>query len=89
MSWNNKTGIAFNRRGILWIYFWCFGIGIGAPSPQDKERGILLPTPNLPNLEVPLVEPLVKRFKIPAYLENDANAAAEGELLFGAKNVKI
>lgn len=61
-----------------------FGMGIGAPSPQDKKRGILLPTPNLPNLEVPLIEPLVKRFKIPAYLENDANAAALGELLFGA-----
>ncbi|MDP4087690.1 MAG: ROK family protein [Bacillota bacterium] len=59
-------------------------IGIGSPGPLDSKTGVILNTPNLPFKNFKLVEALVNRFQIPTYLENDANAAAIGEYLFGA-----
>lgn len=60
-------------------------IGIGAAGPLNTREGLLLSPPNLPNWErVQLTQPFEKKFKIPVYLENDANAAALGELFFGA-----
>lgn len=59
-------------------------IGIGSPGPLDSKTGIILHTPNLPFTNFKLVEALTNRFGIPTYLENDANAAAVGEYLFGA-----
>ncbi len=64
-------------------------IGIGSPGPLDSKKGIILETPNLPFENFHLVKPIEERFKIPTYLENDANAAAIGEFMFGAgKNTK-
>ena len=61
------------------------GIGVAAPGPVDFERGILLTAPNLPGWDsVPLASVLAGHFGRPAYLENDANAAAIGEHRFGA-----
>jgi glucokinase len=61
------------------------GIGVSAPGPVDFERGILLDAPNLPGWEdVPLASILSRRLGPPAFLENDANAAALGEQRFGA-----
>lgn len=61
------------------------GIGVAAAGPVDFERGILLTGPNLPGWEnVPVAAELAERFGRPAYLENDANAAAIGEHRFGA-----
>ena len=59
-------------------------IGIGAPGPI-LGRAIIVSPPNLPGwLNVNIKSLLQKKLKKQIYIENDANAAALGELLFGA-----
>ena len=59
-------------------------IGIGAPGPI-LGRAIIVSPPNLPGwLNVNIKSMLQKKLKKQIYIENDANAAALGELLFGA-----
>lgn len=61
------------------------GIGIGAPGPLDSKRGLVLSPPNLPGwTRVPLRQHIGNHFGVPAFLENDANAAALAEFKFGA-----
>ena len=60
------------------------GIGIGVPSVVDVERGIVYAVENIPAWrEVHLKEKLEKRYVRPAFINNDANAFALGELHFG------
>lgn len=60
-------------------------IGVGSPAPIDVERGLILSPSNLQTwVEFPVVEFLLDRFGVPVVLENDANAAALGEHIFGA-----
>jgi glucokinase len=60
-------------------------IGVGAPGPLDIPRGLLIEPPNLPGwCDVPLRDIVGARIGAPTYLENDANAAAIGEYLYGA-----
>ncbi|MDH7602285.1 MAG: ROK family protein [Armatimonadota bacterium] len=60
-------------------------IGIGCGGPLDRKSGTLYTVPNLPGWEgICLTRELGEDFGVPAYLENDANAAAMGEHLFGA-----
>jgi glucokinase len=60
-------------------------IGIGAPGLSNPRTGILYTSPNLPGWQdVPLRDILSEEFGRTAYLINDANAAAIGELHFGA-----
>jgi len=60
------------------------GIGIGSPGVVAK-KGIVEHPPNLPGWEkVPLGKIIEKEYKIDTFVENDANAAAVGELIFGA-----
>ena len=60
-------------------------VGVSAPGPCDFDRGVLLQPPNLPGWEaVPLGTLIQERLGLPAVLENDANAAALGELRLGA-----
>lgn len=60
------------------------GIGVGAPSVVDVEKGIVYDVQNIPSWkEVPLKEILEKRFGRPAYVNNDANCFAVGEKYFG------
>ena len=60
------------------------GIGIGAPNGNYYKGTIEY----APNLEwkgiIPLAELVSKKFKVPAALTNDANAAAVGEMMYGA-----
>lgn len=59
------------------------GIGIGAPD-GNYYTGTISHAPNLPwQGTVPINEVFEKILKVPAFLTNDANAAAIGELLFG------
>ncbi|MDA8145482.1 MAG: ROK family protein [Thermaerobacter sp.] len=60
------------------------GVGVGAPGPLDRQAGVILEAPNLPELNgFPLAAALAEG-GVPLYLENDANAAALGEYRFGA-----
>lgn len=59
-------------------------IGIGSPGPLDSEKGVIVTTPNLPFKNFNIVKPIKDRFKLPVYLDNDANVAAIGEYKFGA-----
>lgn len=60
-------------------------IGIGSPGPIDFERGIVRATPNMPGWrDVPLRDRISQHTGRPAVLENDANAAALGEMWAGA-----
>ncbi len=61
------------------------GIGIGAPGPLNSHTGIVYAPPNLPGWEnVPVRELFNQQFHVPIFVENDANAAALGEYMFGA-----
>ncbi len=59
-------------------------IGIGSPGPLDAKKGTIITTPNLPFKNFNIVNPIRDKFNIPVYLDNDANAAAIGEYVFGA-----
>ncbi|MDX6480227.1 MAG: glucokinase [Gaiellaceae bacterium] len=59
-------------------------IGIGAPSPIDAERGVVVRCPNLPLENAPLRDDMREKFGVPVGLDNDANAAAIGEWRAGA-----
>ena len=60
-------------------------IGLGAPGLSNPETGILYTSPNLPGWkDVPLCDIVEKELGRKVFLINDANAAAVGELYFGA-----
>lgn len=60
------------------------GIGIGAPNANYYTGEIQNP-PNLPwGPVIPLAEMVSSRFGIPVAITNDANAAALGEMTYGA-----
>ncbi len=61
-----------------------YGIGICSPGPVNPKTGMIALAPNLGWENVPLVQLIAKEFPVPVFLENDANAAALGELWFGA-----
>jgi glucokinase len=58
---------------------------IMVPGTVDKTNTIVVGAPNLPSLDnFPLKAELEKRLHLPVLLENDANAAAVGEMWLGA-----
>lgn len=60
------------------------GIGIGAPNGNHRTAAIEKNTANLRIKEqIPLGEVLGRDFNVPVALDNDANAAALGELVYG------
>jgi len=60
------------------------GIGVGAPN-GNFYTGTIEYAPNLPwKGIIPLKELLEAKFKLPVTLTNDANAAAIGEMMYGA-----
>ena len=62
----------------------CVGIGIGNPSLVDSKKGIIYDTVSIPSWkEVHLKEILEAQFKIPVWVNNDANCFALGEKYFG------
>jgi glucokinase len=60
------------------------GVGVGAPGPLDTKRGIVLLTPNLGWVNMPLRQLIHDRLALPAALDNDANCAVLGEWWVGA-----
>ena len=60
-------------------------VGIGCGGPLDRKTGVLHQAPNLPGWEgICLTKIFGEAFGAPACLDNDATAAALGELTFGA-----
>ncbi len=60
------------------------GIGVGAPN-GNFYKGTIEYAPNLDwKGIIPLAEMVSKKFGVPAALTNDANAAAVGEMMYGA-----
>lgn len=60
------------------------GIGVGAPN-GNIYTGTIEYAPNLPwKGIVPIAKLLQDKFKLPVRLTNDANAAAVGEMMYGA-----
>ena len=60
------------------------GVGVGAPGPLDTRSGIVLLTPNLGWVNMPLRQIIHDRLGLPATLDNDANCAVLGEWWVGA-----
>jgi glucokinase len=60
------------------------GVGVGAPGPLDTKRGIVLLTPNLGWVNLPLRQIIRDRLGLEAALDNDANCAVLGEWWVGA-----
>jgi glucokinase len=67
-----------NKKNII-------GIGIGSPGVVSLKKGTVEIAPNLPGWEkVHLGKIITKEFSLPTFVENDANAAATGELIYGS-----
>jgi glucokinase len=59
-------------------------IGIGVPAVVDPEKGIVYDVQNIPSwTEVPLKNLIEDQFKVPVYINNDANCFAIGESKYG------
>jgi glucokinase len=60
------------------------GIGIGVPGVVDYNTGMVFDIQNIPSWkEVPVARLLSDEFKVPVYVNNDANCFAAGERYFG------
>ena len=60
------------------------GVGIGSPGPIDTKRGVVVTSPNLRWVNVPLRDRVSELVGLPATLDNDANCAVLGEWWQGA-----
>lgn len=61
------------------------GIGISCGGPLDSAAGVILGPPNLPGWDrVEAVRYFEERFRLPARLQNDADACAVAEWKYGA-----
>jgi len=61
------------------------GIGLGIAGLVDRKSGRILISPNLHIVEkIDIVNEIKEKFRVPVFIENDANAAALGEKWVGA-----
>jgi glucokinase len=60
------------------------GVGIGAPGPLDRDKGLVIVTPNLGWTNFPLRNRVADQVGLTATLDNDANCATLGEWWKGA-----
>ena len=77
-----ERAIAVTRREVPGAEI--LGVGVGAPGPLDTKRGIVLLTPNLGWVDLPLRQIIHDRLGLAAALDNDANCAVLGEWWVGA-----
>jgi glucokinase len=66
-----------NRRDVI-------GVGVGAPGPLDRDKGLVVVAPNLGWKNFPLRDRISERLRLPVTLDNDANCATVGEWWQGA-----
>jgi glucokinase len=61
------------------------GIGMGVTGPLDTVTGTILECPQLPTMHFyPLRDRIFEKFKLPVFMDNDANALVLGESIWGA-----
>ncbi len=60
-----------------------FGLGLATPGTVDLNEGVLIFAPNLHWRDVPFRKIFSEQTKLKIFVENDANAAATAEHLFG------
>jgi len=76
---DSLTAMNGNGQGTL------AGIGICAPGPLDPATGVVINPPNLPCWRnFPLAQEIAKIYNVPVRVDNDGNAAALAETLWGA-----
>jgi glucokinase len=72
-----KAALRENARAVA--------VGVSCGGPLDSRKGLVLSPPNLPGWDcIPIVELLSEDTGLPVKLENDANAGALAEWMFGA-----
>lgn len=60
------------------------GIGVGISSVADREKGIVYDVQNIKSWQdIHLKEILEAEFKVPVFIDNDANCFAIGQRLYG------
>ena len=60
------------------------GIGFGIPGSVSEQEGVISVSPNLPGWAgIPIKKILEKEFRVPVFLDNDANVACFAEKIFG------
>ena len=60
-------------------------VGIASPGPMSVRRGLMLAPPNMAGwVNVPVLEWIGTATGRPTFINNDANACAEAEFLFGS-----
>ena len=60
------------------------GVGIGSPGPLNRTTGVVILTPNLGWVDMPVRDRIGTALGLPAWLDNDANCAMAGEWWVGA-----
>jgi glucokinase len=58
--------------------------GLGIPATIDHDRGVAIHAVNLTITDVPIRDLMQERIGLPVFVDNDANAAALAEHLYGA-----
>jgi len=80
-------------RAIAEAQYWCnqhnfniLSIGIAAPGLMDSSTGRIIEAGNLDWHDLDLSDLLEQEFGLPTIVENDTNAAAYGEFLYGVEH---
>lgn len=74
-----KEAIATGKRR----HYHFLGLGLATPGTVDVNEGVMVFAPNLHWLDVPFGKIFSEQTKLKVFVENDANAAAIAEHLFG------
>ena len=78
-SISTKTSVGSRAHGAI------RGVGICCPGPLDPRTGVVINPPNLPCWRnFPLAAEVSQIYRVPVRVDNDANAAALAEALWGA-----
>ena len=59
-------------------------VGVGSPGPLNLKTGVVVTTPNLKWVNVPLRDMMAERLQLPVTIDNDAVSATFGEFWVGA-----
>jgi glucokinase len=59
-------------------------VGLGIPATIDHDRGVAVAAVNLPLADLAIRDIVSERVGLPVFVDNDANAAAYAEYLYGA-----